>query len=186
MICLQIVIYRDIHKLERQQTTLYTDEWIDLGIEQFLRGLIIIALLFGVGEVAHVLLPGIRHIQVVWIRDWLENLLHSPETREFSRSLFVKGSIWAYALLAIWNLFAFGFGLGQWPEKGQRAPQVVKLCRIGAFFFVSILSSLYWFSYSQSSTLNTEFAKYILALYFVFLIAFIALRNAKIISALSG
>jgi hypothetical protein len=186
MISLQFLIYSDIHKLENQASNLYTECWINLRIERFLRALIFIALLFGVGEVGHVFLPSVKLIRVAWIKDWVENFLHSPETREFSRSLFVKGSIGAYTLLAIWNVFAFGFGFRDWPSNGQRAPRVVILCRVAAFCLVSIMSALYWLSYFQNSTLNTEFAKYILCVYFVFLAAFILLRIPKIIHVLGG
>src|SRR6266850_5964175 len=129
MVLLQTIIYWDLHKIEGNGPMQYPN-WINLRFERILRGSIIFSLLFGVGEVAHIFLPLVRYIQVPAVRDRIQDFLRSPEARDLSHSLFVKGSIAAFALLVVWNSFAVFFCTRQWPGKGSRAPRVVILCRV--------------------------------------------------------
>lgn len=165
-VLLLTAIYIDLHRME-YASDVYPG-WQNRRLERVLRALILVSLVFGVGEVAHAFLPLAKAIQVEPIRDSLVNWLHAPEnSREFSRSLFVKGSAVAFASLTVWNGFAvfFSWKLQPWDRRAT-------LIRMALFFVLTLFSALFWVLFLMRSSLLSRYSWSIWLPYGVVALAF--------------
>lgn len=163
MMSLQVFAYWDIHKIESHKNHRKYSKWVNRGIEIILRITILIFLLFGVGEVAHVISPVIRMIAVPSIRDWILDFLLIQETRSVAHSLFVKGSIAVFFLLLLWNLGAI---ICRWIDKENKNGSDWKaISREVAYSVLCLLSFLFWMGYYHQVAFLYDFSLLILVVF---------------------
>lgn len=141
-----VILYADLERIETNPTQL-TDypDWINRKSERLLRWLIVISLLFGVGEFSKALVPILsRDIGFERFRSSAIQFL----TDSVSNSL-LWGGIFAFTFLLFWNVGALKCRqrfAQRTPDATslQQATTIITTCRICCFLLVAILSAAYW------------------------------------------
>lgn len=184
----QWFIYRDIHLIEESPEEVARDypKWLNMRIEIILRVLIVLFLLFGVGKIAEDFYPIAQRIQVEPVRQAVMNFLHPPPNSvDFSRNFFVKGSAAVFLLLFIWNFFALMFRFTNWPKTSaarELARELVVTLRILIFCLLSGLYAIFWWLVLLRNTWTLDaaqlmFGVYLIAVIFIGLLRLTWLRQ---------
>jgi hypothetical protein len=183
----QYFVYRDVHALEGQGQDDYKG-WANHPVEKVLRLAIVLALLFGVGELGAAVLPllkllGLATAEVAKSETTTQggNALHSE--------VFVVGSIFVYAFTALWNVGSlFLRESGVFPEKSDPKMWPHLLVSIRNFLFTlvsSVAVVFWWFVLYSSPSVASEVAEALTAVYVLLAIVMLLTRLEKVKQAYS-
>jgi hypothetical protein len=154
-LALQGAVYLDLHKIEDKLSDAKKEypDYIERTHERFIRFLLMVSLLFGVGKIADVVSPFLKYDKVPLLnvevglkatREAIGHLLHPDHS---SQVLFVFGSIAVFFLLFIWNAFACYHSFkarGPSRDADELAATGIIFAKIGLFAFLSAVCFLYW------------------------------------------
>ncbi|MFC1511624.1 methyltransferase [Candidatus Latescibacterota bacterium] len=166
MLVMLFFVYFDIHSIEAHKGYQKYSNWVNRQIEIILRVLILFSLIFGVGEVAHLLSPIVNYIKIPGIQNFLKNFLLDENIRTVGHSVFVKGSISAFFWLFVWNVGAISFRSAK-SFKDKRWDWIA-IGREGGYVVLSVMSLIFWVLFYHNSDVLPQYALLICLLFFFF------------------
>ena len=190
----QWTVYSDIHSIEESPHLAARDYpvWLNTRLEWTMRVGIIFFLLFGVGKIADGFSPLLERVPCQFLTESkacetlkvtvIEFLRPQDPATNFSRNLFVTGTVFVFVLLALWNIFALGFRYGNWkstlpPE--EKAHEIVVTARILWFSVLSVVCAVFWISVFLDSRLVADVAELLIVSYLLAVLIVILLRSNR-------